>query len=52
MRITVENICQICEKEGCQEPCDKYYYDLIEGKEIPPSDFGIVDEKEKNDDKI
>lgn len=51
MRITVENICQICEKEGCQEPRDKYY-DLIEGKEIPPSDFGIVDEKEKNDDKI
>jgi len=51
MQITIENICQICERKGCKEPCKKYY-SLIEGKSIPLSAFGFVDdEKEKNDDK-
>lgn len=41
MKITVENICQICEKEGCTEPCEKWY-DCLEGK---PVDFGLVEEE-------
>lgn len=44
MKITVENICQICEKGGCTEPCEKWY-DCLEGK---PVDFGL--EKENDDD--
>lgn len=45
--ITVENICDICEKEGCDEPCGKWY-DCFEGK---PVTFGFVDEGDE-DEKI
>lgn len=31
--ITIENICRICGKENCDEPC-KPYYDCLAGKEI------------------
>lgn len=41
--ITVENICDICEKEGCKEPCEKWY-DCLVGKK---ADFGFVDEGEE-----
>ena len=46
MTITVDNICQICEKEGCHEPCEKWY-DCLEGK---PVDFGIVEEGGNQDE--
>lgn len=46
MEITVENICQVCEKEGCEEPCEKWY-DCLEGK---PVDFGIVEEGGNQDE--
>lgn len=47
MKITVENICQICEKNGCTEPCEKWY-DCLEGK---PVDFGIVEEGDNQDER-
>lgn len=43
MKITLENICGLCGKEGCQEPCEKWY-DLLEGK---PVDFGLVEGEEE-----
>lgn len=47
MKITIENICSICETEGCKEPCDKWY-DCLEGK---PVDFGLVEEGGENNEK-
>ena len=43
--ITLENICDICEKEGCDEPCGKWY-DCFEGK---PVTFGFVDEGDEDE---
>lgn len=43
IEITLENICQVCGKKGCKEPCKKWY-DLFEGKTV---DFGLVEEGEK-----
>lgn len=40
MKITVENICDLCEKKGCEQPCDMWY-DCLEEK---PVDLGIVDD--------
>lgn len=36
--ITVENICQACEKGPCDEPCS-LWYDCLEGKEIKAEDL-------------
>lgn len=36
--ITVENICQACEKGPCEEPC-AVWYDCLEGKEIKAEDL-------------
>ena len=47
LKITVENICSLCEKNGCKEPCEKWY-DCLEGK---PVDFGLVEEEGENDEK-
>jgi hypothetical protein len=41
MTITVENICDLCEFEGCDEPCDAWY-ECLQGK---PLDFGIIDKE-------
>ena len=48
MQITIENICQGCEKGGCNEPCEKWYR-LLSGAPVSPSEFGIINE-EKDDD--
>lgn len=47
MKITVENICVICEKKGCVEPCEMWY-DCLQGK---PIDLGIIEEGENEDEK-
>ncbi len=47
LKITVENICSLCEKQGCKEPCEKWY-DCLEGK---PVDFGLVGEEGDNYEK-
>lgn len=36
--ITVENICQACEKGPCEQPCG-LWYDCLEGKVIKPEDL-------------
>lgn len=36
--ITIENICQACEKGPCEEPCS-VWYDCLEGKEIKAEDL-------------
>lgn len=40
--INIQNICALCGKTGCVEPCGKWY-DCLEGK---PVDFGLIDEQE------
>jgi hypothetical protein len=39
MIITIDNICAICEKQGCDEPCDTWY-ECLQGK---PVDFGFIE---------
>lgn len=46
LTITIENICSVCGKEGCKEPCEKWY-DCLEGKDV---DFGLIDEGVKNEE--
>lgn len=36
--ITIENICQACEKGPCEEPC-AVWYDCLDGKEIKAEDL-------------
>lgn len=36
--ITIENICQACEKGPCESPCD-IWYDCLEGKQIKLEDL-------------
>lgn len=39
MKLTVDNICDICEKQGtCNEPCSNWY-DCFEGK---PVEMGLI----------
>ncbi len=48
MKITLENICIVCEKKGCIQPCQKWY-DCLEGKSV---DFGFIESnKEAKDEK-
>ena len=44
--ITIENICQACEKGPCEEPCE-LWYDCLDGKKITLQDLTKIEEDQQ-----